>query len=125
MKIDVQVIEKNGIPEWAVVPYDKFQKLLSDAEMLYDIRDFDLAKSKLARGEDELIPLSVANAILDGQNPIRVWREYRKIGSHSFAEAVGISTDVLAQIEWGNMMANKQVLSKMAQLLHVDIDDLA
>ncbi len=45
---------------------NKFQQLLSDAEMFQDIRDFDLAQAKLARGEDELLPLSVAQAILDG-----------------------------------------------------------
>ncbi len=103
---------------------NKFQQLLSDAEMFQDIRDFDLAQAKLARGEDELLPLSVAQAILDGQNPIRVWREYRNIHSQTFAEKTGVSPTDLAKIESGIELASNQLLSKMAQLLHVDIDDL-
>lgn len=36
--MSVQVIEKNGQIEWAVVPYPEYQKLLDAWEMLEDIR---------------------------------------------------------------------------------------
>jgi hypothetical protein len=31
--INVQVVEKAGEPEWAVVPYQDFERLLEDANM--------------------------------------------------------------------------------------------
>ena len=49
--MNVQVIEKSGKPEWAVIPYDDFQRLLEDAEMLQDIGAYDEAKRSLAGGE--------------------------------------------------------------------------
>ena len=45
-----------------------------DEEMLQDIRDYDLAKQRIADGE-EPIPSEITYAIIDGANPIRVWRE--------------------------------------------------
>jgi hypothetical protein len=45
-----------------------------DEEMLQDIRDYDLAKQRIADGE-EPIPSEITYAIIDGTNPIRVWRE--------------------------------------------------
>jgi hypothetical protein len=50
------------------------QQLLEDAEMLQDVQDYDAAMQAIADGE-ELIPSEVVNALLDGENPIRVWRE--------------------------------------------------
>ena len=75
--MSVQIIEKNGQPEWAVLPYEEYQRLVEEAEMLQDIRDYDEVKLTLANGDEELIPSEVTYALLDGENPIRVWREYR------------------------------------------------
>ena len=69
--MNVQVIEKRGKPEWAVIPYDDYQRLLADAEMLQDIGTYDDAKRAVADGE-ELVPSEVTYAILDGGDPIHV-----------------------------------------------------
>ena len=31
--MSVQIIEKNGRPEWAVVPYEEYQRLVTEAEI--------------------------------------------------------------------------------------------
>jgi len=84
--MNVQVIEKDGKPEWAVIPYDAYQRLLEGAEMLQDIGVYDEVKKSIEDGE-ELIPSAVTYAILDGANPIRVWREYRGLTQQQVAEA--------------------------------------
>ncbi len=43
MKEKVQLIIKEGQPEYAVVPYEMYLQLVEDAEMLEDIRDYDEA----------------------------------------------------------------------------------
>lgn len=45
-------------------------------EMMTDIRAYEEAKVKIQVGE-ETIPSKVVYALLDGENPIRVWPEYR------------------------------------------------
>jgi DNA-binding XRE family transcriptional regulator len=121
--MNVQFIEKDGRPEWAVIPYETFQCLVEEAEMLQDIRAYDEAKEALARGE-ELIPGEVTYAILDGEHPVRVWREYRGMTQRELAEATGISMAYLSQIETGKRKGSTEVLVKISSALHVALDDI-
>jgi hypothetical protein len=42
--------------EFAILPMDGLRKLVDAAEMLADVKAYDAAKGRLARGEDELDP---------------------------------------------------------------------
>lgn len=121
--MSVQVIEKNGQIEWAVVPYADYQKLLDAWEMLEDIRAYDEAKANIEAGE-ELIPSKVAYALLDGKNPIRVWREYRALTQQQLAEKAGLSKPYLSQLESGKRNGTTDILKKIAQALSVGLDEL-
>jgi DNA-binding XRE family transcriptional regulator len=121
--MSVQIIEKNGRPEWAVVPYEEYQRLLAEAEMLQDIRDYDEAKLAIANGE-ELIPGKVTYALLDGENPLRVWREHRGLTQQRVAKAAGISKPYLSQLESGRRRGTIEVLQAIAKVLNVSLDDL-
>ena len=63
--MSVQLILKEGQPEYAVIPYETYMRLVEDAEMLADIRDYDTARQSVAEGE-ELVPSEVVYALLDG-----------------------------------------------------------
>jgi prolyl-tRNA editing enzyme YbaK/EbsC (Cys-tRNA(Pro) deacylase) len=71
-----QVFDFTELKEKASIQAEK-------AEMLQDIQDYDSAKAALERGDEELIPGEVIDAILDGENAIKVWREYRGMSSNS------------------------------------------
>lgn len=124
MKENIQLIERDGKPEWAVLPYEEYLKLLEKAEMLEDIRDYDAAKDELENGEDELIPSDVIYAILDGDNPIKVWREYRGLTQQQLANAAGISKPYLSQIETGKRTGTTEILSTIAKALDVSLDEI-
>lgn len=119
----VQLIEKEGKPEWAVVPYDVYQRLLEDSEMLEDIRDYDAAKQAIETGE-ELVPSEVAYAILDGGNPIRVWRDYRGMTQQVLANQAEISAAYLSQLESGKRKGTTSALISIADVLNVALDDI-
>jgi DNA-binding XRE family transcriptional regulator len=123
--MSVQVIERNGKPEWAVIPYDAYMKLIEQAEMLVDIRDYDATKAALERGDEELVPAEVVYAILDGKNPIKVWREYRGLTQQQTAEAAGISVPYLSQIESGKRKGSTSILAAVAKVLKISLDDVA
>ncbi len=124
MNENIQLIERDGKPEWAVLPYEEYLKLLEQVEMLEDIRDYDAAKAELERGEDELIPSEVVFAILDGENPIKVWREYRGLTQQQLADAAGISKPYLSQIETGKRKGTTEILSAIAKALDVSLDEV-
>lgn len=121
--MSVQVILKEGKPEYAVIPYEVYVRLVEDAEMLEDIREYDAAVRAIESGE-ELIPVEVVHALLDGANPIRVWREYRGVSQQALAASVGISSSYLSQLETGKRSGTAEVLSAIARDLNVDLDDL-
>ena len=125
MKQEIQIIERDGKPEWAVLPYEEYLKLVEQAELLEDIRDFDEIRAAIDRGEQELIPAEVVNAILDGKNPIKVWREFRSLTQQQLSERVGISKPYLSQLETGKRTGTTEVLAAIAKALDVSLEQVA
>ena len=121
--MNVQVIEKNGQPEWAVIPYTEYEHLIEVMETLEDIRAFDETKQRITEGE-ELVPSTVTYAILDGGNPIRIWRDYRGLTQQQLADKVGISKPYLSQLETGKRTGTTEVLSTLARALNLTLEDL-
>ena len=123
--MSVQIIEKSGKPEYAVIPYAEYQELLELAQDARDIQDAAGAVSALAAGDDEAIPVSVATRLLSGdEHPLKVWREYRGYTQESLGKVAGIGKSYVSQIEAGAKMGSTQVLGALAKALRVDIDDL-
>jgi len=122
--MSVQIIERNGKPEWAVIPYKAYLQLVEQAEALQDLRDYDSAKEALNRGEEELIPEEMVYALLDGKNPIKVWREYRGLSQSQLAKAAGISVAYLSQLETGKRKGSTEVLIVIAKVLELSLDDV-
>ena len=124
MKENIQLIERDGKPEWAILPYEEYLQLIEQAEMLEDIRDYDVAKAELVKGEDELIPAEIVYAILDGENPIKVWREYRGLTQQQLADKAKISKPYLSQIETGKRTGTTEILSAIAKVLNVSLEEV-
>jgi DNA-binding XRE family transcriptional regulator len=122
--MNVQVIKQGNKPEWAVVPYETYLQLVEKAEMLQDVQDYDSAKAALERGDDELVPSEIVYAILDGENPIKTWREYRGLSQQETAEKAGISVPYLSQLETNKRKGSLDVLSAIAQVLKVSLENI-
>jgi DNA-binding XRE family transcriptional regulator len=122
--MSVQIINQNGQPEWAVLPYEEYLQLVEQAEMLQDIQDFDTLGEAVRNGTEELLPAAVVFALASEGNPLKVWREYRGFTQQQLAEKVGISVPFLSQIETGKRKASIGVLINFASILQVDVDDL-
>ena len=122
--MNVQIIKKNGKPEWAIIPYieyKKIQELIEDSEDIQAIENFH---KKLQAGEEVLIPGEVTFAIIEGKNPIRAWREYKNMKIAELAENSNISAAYLSQIETGKRNPTINTLKTIAKVLNVDVDVL-
>jgi DNA-binding XRE family transcriptional regulator/PHD/YefM family antitoxin component YafN of YafNO toxin-antitoxin module len=117
------LLEKGGKPEWAVIPYEEYERLLEAIEMAEDVRVYDEAKQAI-RSDEELIPAEVTYAILDGINPVRAWREHRGLTQQALAQAAVISVPYLSQIESGRRTGSAEVLASLARALGRSVDDL-
>ena len=124
MKETIQIIQRDGKPEWAVIPYKKYLELIEQAEMLQDVRDYDATKAAVENGKEELIPADVVFAILDGSNPIKVWREARGLTQQQLVDAAGISKPSLSQIETGIRKGSPENLTSIAEALNISFDQI-
>jgi len=121
-----QIIEKDGRPEWAVIPYVEYQKLLVRLEDMQDIEDADQALAEIIRGEDETIPLKMVERLMDRtEHPMKTWREYRGLTQAALAEKVGITKSYVSQIEAGKKPGSIAVLRRVATVLAVDLEDVS
>jgi len=123
--MNAQIIEKQNKPEYAVLPYNEYLRLVKLDEDAEDIRAASRAEAELERGEDETIPFDMAKRLCDGANPVAEWRKYRGLTQAKLAEAVGVSQAAIAGIERGKRDPSVRLLRKIAVLLGVDMDDLA
>ena len=121
--MSAQFIEIEG-KQVVVIPADDYRVLLEKAEMLDDVAAYDRAKDALAAGDEELVPAAIVNAILDGENPVRVWRQHRGMSQVQLAEAADISQAYLAQIETRKREGALGLYRSLADVLGVDLDDL-
>lgn len=118
--MNAQIIEKNGKPEWAVIPYGEFikiQEILEDAE---DIKDIEENLKAIEENREIIIPGEVTFAIIDGTHPIRAWREYKKLRINELAKKIGISGSYLSQIENGKRNPTIETLKAIASALDIE-----
>lgn len=118
--MNVQILEKDGQPEWAIILYQEYQQLLELKEELDDIHEFDIALAI----PQEKIPVEWVDRLLNGESPIQVWRKYRGLSQQQLATACTVDTDYLCQLETRQCQPSLTVLRKMAKTLKVDIEDL-
>ncbi|MFS2175630.1 helix-turn-helix domain-containing protein [Rhizobium pisi] len=86
------------------------------------VREFTV---RLAAGDEELVPAEFANRIIEGESQISVWRDFRAITATELAEQAEISTELLLQIENGEVEANFSTIKRIATALAISVDDLA
>ena len=117
----LQTIEINGAP-CAIVPirdYDLLRGALEDAA------DREALHQSRVSGE-ELVPDALVDRLADGGNPVRVWREYRRLTVTALARRAKVSNARLSAIESGaaNGSVPAQTLRDVADALGVTVNDL-
>ena len=115
-----QIILHEGEPAYALIPLEEYEGLVEALEDLEDIRDF----KKAITSDEESVPMELVDSLLEGGNPVKIWREYRGLSQKQLAQMVGVATPYLSQIETGKRVPSLKTASKIAKALDIDLDDL-
>ncbi len=116
MSIDIKPISEND--DAVMLTRTDFERLLDaleDAEARAAFRD---------SAKQETFPRDVADALIEGGHPIRVFRKHRKLKLTELAEAAGVSVSYLSEIEKGRKPGSAKALSAIAKKLGVGVEDL-
>jgi DNA-binding XRE family transcriptional regulator len=119
MNIPVKwIYDETGKPESAVIPKRAFNKLLALAENAGDIqaiRDFNAS-------HEETFPAEWVDRLIEGENPVKVYREYRQLTQSKLGEKAGLDQSYINQIEKGKRKGTAKSLKKIAAVLNIDVD---
>lgn len=111
--------------EMVTIPRVEYDRLRAAAEDLADLQAYDRAKAALAVGDDELIPADYVIRLLNGDSPLRVYRDLRGFTQAALAQRSGVNRVTVAEIETGRKQGSVATLRKLAGALGVAVDDLA
>ncbi|MBP5054794.1 helix-turn-helix domain-containing protein [Pseudomonas sp. 22526] len=106
--MDIQIIARDGEPEYAVLPWAQYQALLKAAGVTDQ-------SSREARGP----VATAADQPLPGLDQLRSLRETKGIAIEALARTVGISPSYLAMIESGERQPDAAIRRSLAWELTV------
>lgn len=106
--------------EMITIPRAEYDRLREAAEDLADLQAYEKA---IAAGE-ESIPADAVDRLIDGESPLRVFRDLRGLTQSALSAASGVNRVQIADIEAGRKSGSVETFRKLADALHVSIDDL-
>ena len=86
-----------------------------------DVAAYDAAKAR----REESFPSEIADRLIAGENPIKIFREYRGLTQRQLAGAAATTAPYVSQIETGRRVGSVKLLHRLADALDVGLDDLA
>ena len=119
-----QIIEKDGRPEFVVIPYADYERFLELIEDEADARAVAEFHADYTAGKAFLVPDDILRRELAGESPVRLWRFQRNLTQQELAKRAGISKSYLSQIETGKRQGTVETLKAIALALNVPLDVL-
>ena len=103
---DVQIINKDGKPAFAVIPYEEYLGLLP-------------------ADEDTTVPHEVAGLVIKkGMNLVKAWRTHLGFTQREIAKRAGISQAALSQMEKSTNELRTATLEKLARAMGISVEQL-
>ena len=88
------------------------------------IEDLEAGRAFERSRDEERVPADMVKRLIAGDNPVRVWRKHRGLKLHELAARIDKSGGYLSEIEHGKKPGSVAVLTAIAAVLEVDIEDL-
>ena len=117
----VQFIKTTDGEELAVLPKSEYQRLAALAADEDTGRIVRKARAAIATGHEVLLPKAAVDRLANGENPIRVLREWRGLPQVELAVRVGITQGYLSEIEAGKRNGPVALHQKLARALGAPI----
>ena len=108
------------------VDYEALITAAEDAEDIATLLAAGAREEAIGKAEARADNLSDERVgrLLDGEHPVKIWREHRGLPSLALAEAAGVSCSYLAEIEGGTKPGSVSAYKSLAKALGVSVDDL-
>jgi DNA-binding XRE family transcriptional regulator len=116
--MSVQIIQQNGQPAFAVIPFSEWQAIQDRLEESEDRESIEAAR------HEETFPIEFVERCLSAESKVKVWRDYRGLTLQALAEQCGVTRQMLSMLENGKTRPSAALLGKLAKALGCDMEDL-
>ena len=106
--------------ETVTIPRGEYERLMQASEDLADLIAYDRAMAR----DEESIPSEFIKRMIDGESPVRVYRDLRGLTQVQLGELSGVNRVQIADIEAGRKAGSVDTVKKLAAALSVTVDDL-
>jgi len=98
-----------------------------DAEDIATLTDAAAREKRLGKeaARADNLPVEFVTRLIDGEHPVRIWREFRGLSPLALADKAGVGRSYIAEIEAGKKPGSLAAHRNLAYALGVTIDDLA
>jgi antitoxin component HigA of HigAB toxin-antitoxin module len=115
--------------ETVTLPRVEYEALLNRLEDAEDVSAIEAFRARVAvvgfeEATKNYLPAELAWRILDGEHPIRVWREHRGLTATALAKKAGIPQSYLSDIESRKKPGSIDAYARLSVALGVTMDDL-
>jgi DNA-binding XRE family transcriptional regulator len=118
------IIEHDGQPTHVVLAYAEWRRMKATLEDFDDAVDAAVARRILEDPKTEWVPGEVVERLVEGQNPIRVWREHRGLSQAALAARAKLPQQTISMLENGRRKGTLDQVRRLAEALGVGLDDL-
>jgi len=102
-----------------VVPIDLYERMLDALDDVEAVRAYDAFKA----APQEMLPAEMVDRIIDGENPVKVWREHRGLTQQALADKAGLSKPCVSQIEASKRLPSARTYLRLADALEINVTD--
>ncbi|MDP2699420.1 helix-turn-helix transcriptional regulator [Thalassospira sp.] len=110
-----------GTPVAVTMSLETFKRLATP-EAREMLEDQYLGELALEAADGPFYPFELTVRKANGENPLKVYREWRGLTQQELAEKVDVSTNYISQIETGKKQASRKLQMALAKVLGIDYD---
>lgn len=118
-------IEKTADGEVAIMPREEYEALIARLEETEEDEGTARLVERAMAGGGPSVPMEFVDRLADGENPIRVLREWRGQTQVDLASRTRLSQGHISDIETGRRTGTPTALRRIADALEVPLDLLA
>lgn len=101
----------------------EFERLVEAAAHFDDIVAAVEAQKRREAGE-EYFPAEIVNRLINDENPLKVWRQYRGLTLEALGAMVGRKGSFISKLEKGRAEGGIKLWQDLAKALKLDLEDL-
>jgi DNA-binding XRE family transcriptional regulator len=106
--------------------FEMMLEVLEDAADIAALQTAEARETEIGKqaARADYLPDELVMRLIEGEHPVRIWREHRGLSAKALAEIAEVGRSYLVEIEGGKKPGSVAAYRRLASALGVTVDDL-